>query len=207
MFGIKREDCQSTTRGSGRNSNTTNFISIIGSGTQMKNYGWGVNELADTSTLKKPQIPRKFMESLDKKRTQQFVYQQDGFSAALDRKLGFQYSSRFNIKQMRDEVKAIMKSNTRRGIYSQYTSKQDQDILDEFEAGGYELKEDDLVPSRARPVPQIKLEDGDAGNQLKQQKSRFAENNQKSLQYNSSTKATIDNEMETSAKRGKISTL
>ena len=60
----------------------------------------------------------------DEKHKQRFVYQQDGFSAQLDRKLGFQYSDRFNIKQMREEIFSIMNRINKTGHYSKYETGQ-----------------------------------------------------------------------------------
>jgi len=38
----------------------------------------------------------------------------------LDKKLGFQYSDKFSIRQMREEIMAIMKTNNKKGQYSQH---------------------------------------------------------------------------------------
>jgi hypothetical protein len=45
---------------------------------------------------------------------------------------------------MRDEVMAIMKRNDGKGTYSQHIStkqRQERELLAEFEAGGFEIKE------------------------------------------------------------------
>lgn len=60
--------------------------------------GFGAYDQADTSNLSKNRMPKAHVRAFDQKRLQQFVYQQDGFSAALDKKLGFQYSDKFSIK-------------------------------------------------------------------------------------------------------------
>ena len=70
-----------------------------------KNIGWGVREYPDP-TMKSGmnQIPKPMVRGFDRKNTHQFVYQQEGFSAALDKKLGFQYSDKFSIRAMREEI-------------------------------------------------------------------------------------------------------
>lgn len=52
---------------------------------------------------------------------------QEGFSTQLDRKLGFQYSDRFNIRQMREEIFSIMSRINKTGHYSKYDSKAGSD--------------------------------------------------------------------------------
>lgn len=59
--------------------------------------GWGVYELPDPNH-KQHAIAKPFVRGFDIDKTKQFVYQQDGFSAHLDKKLGFQYSDRFSIR-------------------------------------------------------------------------------------------------------------
>ena len=70
--------------------------------------GFGAYDQIDKSNFGKNRIPKSHVRGFDQKRLQQFIYQQDGFSAALDKKLGFQYSDKFSIKQMREEIMAIM---------------------------------------------------------------------------------------------------
>lgn len=45
---------------------------------------------------------------------------QDGFSSTLDKKMNFQYSDRFSIRAMREEIFSIMKS-AKHGKYSRHT--------------------------------------------------------------------------------------
>ena len=55
-----------------------------------KNIGWGVIEYPDPVMKHgQNQIPKPHVRGFDRKNTHQFVYQQEGFSAALDKKLGF----------------------------------------------------------------------------------------------------------------------
>lgn len=48
------------------------------------------------------------------------MYQQDGFSATLDRKLGLQYSDKLSIRHMREEVFSAMRQINKQGHYSQH---------------------------------------------------------------------------------------
>ena len=48
------------------------------------------------------------------------MYQQDGFSATLDRKLGLQYSDKVSIRHLREEVFSAMRQINKQGHYSQH---------------------------------------------------------------------------------------
>lgn len=65
-------------------------------------------------------IPKPCVRSFDKSKLQKFVYQQDGFSATLDKKLGFQYSDKLCIRQVREEIQSMMKKVKRKGRYTQH---------------------------------------------------------------------------------------
>jgi len=85
--------------------------------------GWGAHDLKDPIQQDHNRIAKPRVREFDERRTQRFVYQQDGFSAQLDRKLGFQYSDRFNIRQMREEIFSIMGRINKTGHYSKYESR------------------------------------------------------------------------------------
>ena len=84
--------------------------------------GWGVRELRDRS-FKKIAMEKPMMRGFDKKRLHQHLYMQDGFSAHLDKKLGFQYSDRFSIRAMREEIFSIMK-RAKHGSYTRCEKNQ-----------------------------------------------------------------------------------
>lgn len=85
--------------------------------------GWGVTAYRDADQPDRCRILKPHVRGFDKKRSEQFVYQQDGFSAALDKKLGLQYSDKFSIRHMRDEVFAVMRHINKQGRYSQHVAK------------------------------------------------------------------------------------
>ena len=85
--------------------------------------GWGAYDLKDPIQKDQSRIEKPAVRGFDEKHKQRFVYQQAGFSAQLDRKLGFQYSDKFNIKQMREEIFSIMSKINKTGHYSQYRSR------------------------------------------------------------------------------------
>ncbi len=79
-------------------------------------------------------MTKNFTRNFDDKKTQQFIYAQDGFSAALDKKLGFQYSDNFSIRQMREEIFSIMKKVNKTGKYSQYKTERSNKLFVENES-------------------------------------------------------------------------
>ena len=78
--------------------------------TTSTDVGWKMNSLTNINLkfddsqevlnkdINKFCMPKPCMRSFDKAKQQRFVYQQDGFSAALDKKLGFEYSDKFCIR-------------------------------------------------------------------------------------------------------------
>ena len=82
--------------------------------------GWGVTSLRDANQTDGCRMLKTHVRGFDKKRSQQFVYQQDGFSAALDKKLGLQYADRLSIRHMREEVFSVMRHINKQGRYSQH---------------------------------------------------------------------------------------
>ena len=77
-----------------------------------------MNEGNDARKVESFVMLKPHIRGFDKKRTQQFIYQQDGFSATLDKILGIEYSDKVSIRNMRDSVYAQMKRIIKEGRYS-----------------------------------------------------------------------------------------
>lgn len=107
--------------------------------------GWGALNFRDNCQTDNARTMKRHVRAFDEKRLQQFVYQQDGFSATLDKKLGFKYSDSFSIRQMREEIMAILGKQKKKGNYSEYRSKRDS-RLHYFEGDESVLQADKSIP-------------------------------------------------------------